>query len=316
MDAFASLSPAARNTILARARGRCVFLPEGGEERILAAASSLRGDYGVKVRLGSAESAHAARAETLSVMSATAAGKGRMPPASDDPRLLDSFYEGGAALSRGEVDACVGGCSVPTAEVIRAALATVGLDEKAGVLTSAFLFALREPTPGGEELLLYADCAVIPQPTVKQLPSIAWLASEAFRKWTAQDSRVAFLSFSTAGSAAHPDCIKMRQACQAFQSAHPEVNADGEIQFDAATVPEVALRKDPASHLRGRANVFIFPDLDAGNISYKITQRLAGASAWGPVLLGTKAPFSDLSRGASAADIVQSALLTLALAGE
>jgi phosphotransacetylase len=172
---------------------------------------------------------------------------------------------------------------------------------------------LNSPTPGGEDIVLYADAGVIPQPSALQIPQIAVLAAQAFEAWTGREARVGFLSFSTHGSAQHPDVQKMRDAAASFAQGSPRWLSEGELQFDAAVVPEVAIRKNPNTRLAGRTNVFVFPDLDAGNIAYKITQRLAGAEAWGPLLLGSAKPFSDLSRGASALDIAHVALLTLAL---
>jgi phosphate acetyltransferase len=189
----------------------------------------------------------------------------------------------------------------------------VGLKKQCPLLTSCFLFRLANPTPGGEEVVVYADAGVIPQPSESQLSQIAHLSAEAFSAWVDREARVGFLSFSTHGSAEHPDVLKMRNASNIFANDYPEVPSEGEIQFDAAVAPKVALRKNPSSKLQGRTNVFIFPDLDAGNIAYKVTQRLAGAEAWGPLLLGSAKPFSDLSRGASALDIAHVALLTASL---
>lgn len=309
---FATLPAAVRQALLTRAKGKTVALPEGSDPRVQAAATLLEQDLGVHVRLGSDALAKVGSERTVEIMAAVARSRGKI--LTEAGKAFDPFYDAGAALAAGEVDAVVGGVVVPTAHVIRAALATVGLASGVNLITSGFLLALKTPTPGGESVILYTDGAVIPQPTSAQLSEIAWLGSRAFESWTGIPARVAFLSFSTAGSAEHSDAVKVRQAATLFSHAHPEVAAEGELQFDAAVVPAIALQKNPHSPLKGCANVFVFPDLDAGNIGYKMAQRLAGADAWGPVMFGAGKPFSDLSRGASALDIVHSVLLTLALA--
>lgn len=310
-----SLPPETRATIFARARGRAVALPEAADARVTEAAALLSSEFGVRVFLPTEHDLRARSAETLAVMRAVALARGKDHSKVAEALGSDPFYVSGALLARGEVDAVVGGATVPTAHVIKAAIGTVGLEAGASLMTSAFLMALASPTAGGEGVLVYSDGAVIPQPTSAQLSDIAFLAARAYDAWTGREARVAFLSFSTAGSASHTDVSKVRTAWEAFRAAHPAIPSEGEVQFDAATVPSVAARKCPGSSVAGRANVLVFPDLDAGNIGYKITQRLAGAEAFGPVLLGAARPFSDLSRGATARDVVASALLTLALAG-
>jgi phosphotransacetylase len=180
-------------------------------------------------------------------------------------------------------------------------------------MTSAFLLALQQQTAGGESLISFSDCAVIPQPTTDQLVDIAFLSQQAYESWTQRKPKIAFLSFSTAGSAQHAEVEKVAQASRFFQKNYPAILAEGEVQFDAACDPFIAMRKSPTGQVQGKANVFVFPDLNSGNIAYKIAQRLGGAQAWGPVLLGAIKPFSDLSRGASAQDIAHAAALTLAL---
>jgi phosphate acetyltransferase len=310
---FQSLPNEFRKKIVEKAFGKRVALPEGEDMRIQEAATILEREFSVKVRLGTAEFAERNRSTTLELMLKKAELRGKKLTEQQSSLASDSFYEAGAALERGEVDAVVGGAVQSTAHVIRAALATVGLKAQVRTITSGFLFALKQPTLGGQQALLYADCAVLPSPTSEQLVDIALLASESFSKWTGLDPHVSFLSFSTAGSAEHEDVLKMRNAAIKFRELYPNILSEGEIQFDAAVVPDIAVRKNSETKLQGKANVFIFPDLNAGNICYKMTQRLAGAEAWGPILFGTAKPFSDLSRGASALDIVHNVMLTLAL---
>lgn len=309
---FEKMPSPVREHLLRLANSKVVALPESSDERVQQAAKILKQE-GIQVRLSSEKSVETNRALTEVVLQKRAAERKKNIDAQVETLSQDFFFEAGAALERGDVDAVVGGATVPTAHVIRAALSTVGVDPAVSILTSCFLFALKDQLASGDDVVLYADCAVIPQPTAEQLVDIGYLAANAFLKWTGREPRVAFLSFSTMGSAQHADVSKVRSATEQFKSKYPNILADGEMQFDAAVVPEVGTRKAPDSKVAGRANVFVFPDLDAGNIGYKMTQRLAGADAWGPVLLGSAKPFSDLSRGASASDIAHAAILALSL---
>ncbi|NBW81867.1 phosphate acetyltransferase [bacterium] len=313
MKLFATLPSDVRDRLFALAHSARVGLPEFADPRVIEAARMLRAEAGVEATLISPEVISSARVQTDAVIQQRAKKRGKSLPQEHVTWLDDPFFAAGAMLEMGQLDAVVGGAVATTAHVIRAALNTVGIDAHAPLITSCFLFKLREPTAGGEDVVLYADAGVVPQPSDAQLVQIAELATEAFARWTGREPRVGFLSFSTLGSAEHADVQKVRGAANTFAQKNPHVLSEGELQFDAAVVPEVALRKNPSSRLAGRTNVFVFPDLDAGNIAYKITQRLAGAEAWGPLLLGTAKPFSDLSRGASAQDIAHVALLTLAL---
>ena len=310
---FQTLSAAARDNIFSRAKGKTISLPEGDDDRVIKAAEILKTELNIKSILGNIQEAEKNKQKTLEIMHKIAEKKGKPLSAKIEAFATDTTFEGGAKLYLGEVDAVVSGCVNSTAHVIRAALSTVGLKPQTKVITSAFLLALPKATPGGENLVLYADCGVIPQPSSAELVDIAYLGQEAFAFWSGQVPHVSFLSFSTVGSAEHPDVEKVRTAFKLFQDKYPNIIADGEIQFDTACVPSVAKRKNPNGQAQGKTNVFIFPDLDAGNIGYKITQRIGGAEAWGPILLGSAKPFSDLSRGATAEDIAHVAALTLAL---
>ena len=218
-------------------------------------------------------------------------------------------------LRDGPVDGVVAGATHTTADVVRAGLKRVGLREGVRTLSSSFFMEVADFRGRGTEVLTFTDAGVVPDPGPARLADIATEAVRVRRLVIGDEPRVAFLSYSTLGSAEGRTVGRVREAVRRFREGCPEVAADGELQADAALIPEVAHAKAPGSAAGGNANILVFPSLDAANIAYKLVQRLAGALALGPILQGLNAPLNDLSRGVSAGEIVHVAAITALMAG-
>ncbi|MGI9603653.1 MAG: phosphate acyltransferase [Acidimicrobiales bacterium] len=290
----------------ASASRRRIILADAGDDRAVQAADRLARDGLVDpVVIGRdvatlAEVGHAAADELVAELAAVVDGPWAGRPLDvDDPLIIAA-----ALVKTGWAAGCVAGASRPTPDVIRAGIRVLGTTPGVDVVSSSFFFVL----PDGRAMA-YGDCGVVPDPDTDQLASIAVSTATTYRQLAADEPAVAMLSFSTKGSAAHPRVDRMGEATALIRQRRPDLLVDGELQFDAAWVPEVAEAKAPDSPVAGRANVFIFPDLDSGNIAYKITERLGGAQAFGPLLQGLDGVMHDLSRGCSVDDIVNVAVI-------
>lgn len=228
--------------------------------------------------------------------------------------LKDPVYYGAMMLRKARVDGFVAGASHTTSDVARAILRCISRDPEHQVASGSFLIELKDKQYGENGLFLLADCGIVPLPSPEQLADIAITSVKFWNKITGYQPRVAMLSFSTKGSSSAPPVSKVRKAYEIAKKIKPDLIIDGELQLDSAIVPAVAKIKVPDSPLAGRANILIFPDLDAGNIAYKLIQRLAQARVVGPLIQGLSRPCSDLSRGATPKEIIDAIAVTVVMA--
>ena len=316
-------------------RPRTLVFPEGTEPRVHAAvARCLQEELFRPVLMGSPDEVRRGlvsvgvdaeqveivdphdselRARTMLAIAERRSEKGdsasRFASMSEDPLM-----QAGVMVGSGEVDGAVAGCVRTTADVVRAGLTCVGLAEGIRTLSSAFYMVFDSGHRAGPGVLTFTDAGVVPVPTADQLADIGAAAARSRSRVVGDEPRVAFLSYSTKGSAEGPAVTVVREALERFRVIMPEVPSDGELQGDAALIPEVARVKAEGSPVAGRANVLVFPDLGAANLAYKLVQHLGGALALGPIVQGLSRPFNDLSRGATATDIAWVACITALMA--
>ena len=322
-----------RLTLRAKANPRRIVLPEGTEERNLTAADRIIADGLAEIILLGNIDEVTQKAKSLGLENISRAtvldpkdekNIDRYAPlfyelrkkkgiSMDDARhfTANELYFGCLMVKAGDADGLVSGAIHTTGDVLRAAFQVIKTEPGINTVSGAFIMLLPEGSPYGTDgLMVFADCAVVPDPDAHQLAEIAVCAAETARDVANIDPRVAILSFSTKGSAKHERVDKVIEATRIAHEMKPSLKLDGELQTDAAIVPVVASLKAPHSDIAGKANVLVFPSLEVGNIAYKLVQRLAGAEAVGPLLQGLAAPVSDLSRGCVADDIYKTIIMT------
>jgi phosphate acetyltransferase len=315
----------------AKAAGKTIVLPEGTEPRMIKATPQiLEEGFAEIILLGDEEELkQLAKNEGVDISGAEIINPAEYEKLDD---FAESFYElrkhkgitkeealdqmkdplyfGSMLVKKGIADGKVAGALNTTANVLRPVIKIIGTTEDVSIVSGSFLMIVPDCEYGVDGKMLFADSGVFPEGTPEQIAELAISSSETFEALTGEEAIVAMLSFSTKGSAQHPIVEKMKEAAEICQEKAPDLQVDGEMQADAALVPAIGDKKAPDSNVAGKANVLIFPDLNAGNIAYKLVQRLAKADAFGPLIQGSALPVNDLSRGCSIEDIVTVAAIT------
>ncbi len=292
----------------ATAAGRRIVFPESDDGRTLEAVAVLARERIVEPLLLRDPANHPACGDVAALLLARRGAKG-LSAEQADTLSRDALYLADGLVALGQADACVAGAVHTTAQVLHAALWTIGPAAGVTTVSSAFYMVTADFRGAGEEVLTFADCAVVPEPTPAQLADIAESAARDRRRIVGDEPRVALLSYSTLGSGSGTSVDRVREAVAILRARGADFPVDGELQADAALMTEVGRRKAPGSPVAGGANVLIFPSLDAGNSAYKLVERLARARAIGPIIQGLAKPCTDLSRGASADDIINVAAI-------
>ena len=317
----------------AKSMKKKLVLPEGTEPRTLAAARIIL-DKGIASEVflvGVVKEIETAAAENKVDLS----GFTLIDPSDSDllPEFIEEYYElrkhkrismglaekiiktplswGAMMLRKGIVDGMVAGAENSTGNVLIASFTIIKTKPGIKTASSSFIMTMKDTQWGVDGSMVFSDCATVPDPTAEELAEIAIASSDTCKIFLGADPVTAMLSFSTKGSSRHPNIDKVKEALAIAREKRPDINIDGELQLDAAILGSIGEKKAPGSTVAGKANVLIFPDLQSGNIGYKLTQRLAGADAWGPILQGFAKPVSDLSRGCSIEDIVVTSAMTL-----
>lgn len=316
----------------ARANPKRIILPEGNDERILRAAAAALGEKYAQLIILADEKQLSSDAKRLAVdlskaevinpgnFKDTAAyadeyyqlrkAKGLTPDEARKVMTENNVIFAGMMVRHGEADGFVAGARFATRDVARAAIHCIGIDRYVGVMSSAFIMAFPDPAFGEGGIFIFADCGIIPDPSSKQLAKIAVCCGRLMQQLFDLSPRIAMLSYSTAGSAEGPMIDKVIQAAKLAKEEAPDLLIDGELQADSAIAKDVAAKKCPSSQVAGRANILIFPDLNAGNIGYKLSQRFGRAKALGPLIIGANKPCSDLSRGCTKEEIIDTIAIT------
>ncbi|MDD5680611.1 MAG: phosphate acetyltransferase [Candidatus Omnitrophica bacterium] len=285
-----------------------IVLPETDDERVQKAAKRIKSE---KIAEIVDSSKYSASDEIAKNFYELRKHKGVTEQEAKATIAQDPLYLAAMMTRMGLADGFVAGASRMTKDVIRAAIHCIDIERSAGIISGAFVMELERSGYGAAGLFIFADCAVIPEPSAKQLARIAVSSGDFLKLVFCIEPKIAFLTYSSRGSAAGESIDRAREAVAKVREKRPDFTVDGELQLDAAIVPEVCRRKSPDSPLKGETNVLIFPNLDAGNITYKAVERLGNAKAVGPALLGLAKPCSDLSRGCNADDIVNAVALTV-----